>query len=125
MKETNGNGAAGPLNKSTLPRRRKPGSGPYSTSLTKYGILMRNFLMLNEPALYLSLILSGRLFPFLLRAQRDAGLLRERLSLELHKRNPPPTKAEVSFLARARYENQIERQIHELIMARIVYRTTD
>jgi hypothetical protein len=91
--------------------------------------------MLNEPALYLGLLLTGKLYGYLMGAQRDAERLRERLTQELYSLNPmpeqpsplpetqAPERALPSFLERVRYENGIAMQVHEQILAQIVYST--
>jgi hypothetical protein len=81
--------------------------------------------MLNAPSLYLSLTLTGKLYGFLLNAQREAEALRERLTEEYYRLNPMPEEARTSFLARVRFEITLSQAVHEQIMTQIVYRITD
>ena len=94
-------------------------------SLTKYAILKRNYMMEHEPSLYLGLLTAGRLYGYLLKAQKDAEALRKHLITELPKIIPMPEEARTSFLARVRFEIMIAQHIHEIIMEEVIYEITD
>ena len=98
------------------------GKQAYLTSkirIGKYGELTRQYLQEKMPERYLVLTVQGKLTEVILQAQREAEDLREELSKQLHEQNK---LSNPTFLEKVRHENNIEQQIHEQIMAQVIYR---
>ena len=88
-------------------------------SLTKYGMLRKNYLEKHRRIIYSELVITGRLFSHCLEVEEQAN---ERLTFlmdELILTDPPPSKA-VDPMGWAAHMNSLQAQAEEAILTELI-----